>query len=189
MFIKYFIKTNFIYGLCALLFSLIGILSPIATEQNSPLSSATIEHISGHIIWGMMVGLLSFSIRTMFLSGSFALILDADHIINFFGVDAISRMGHSIPFAILIFFVMTVIYGKKKIILAAVSVAAVFSHISFDTLIGTGSFPLLIPFSNSFYDFDDSYWIAFQGIAGCIILCAWMINKKYYNQSKIIYKK
>ena len=113
MFIKYFFKTNFVYGLCAILFSLIGILSPIATEQNSPLSSATIEHIFGHIIWGMMVGILSFSIRTMFLSGSFALILDSDHIINFFGIDAISRMGHSIPFAILIFFIMIIIFGKR----------------------------------------------------------------------------
>ena len=100
-FLKYFLKSNIIYGLVAIGFSLIGILSPVVVPLNSPISSATIEHIVGHIVWGMMAGIISFSLRGAIIAGSFALILDADHLINFLEIEAISRMAHSIPFAVI----------------------------------------------------------------------------------------
>lgn len=137
-----------------------------------------------HIIWGMMIGILSFSLRGAILAGSFALILGADHFINFLEIDAISRMAHSISFAILSFAALPLIFGKKKLLVGAIGAAAVFSHISFDTIIGTGDFPLFVPFYNGNIIFDNWYWALFQLLAACIILCTWFIQTKYYKIDK-----
>ena len=181
---KYFLKTNMVYGLLAIAFSLIGILLPSVIPLNSPISSATIEHIVGHIIWGMMVGILSFSLRGAILAGSFAVILDADHLIQFLEIEAIPRMAHSVPFAILSFAALPLIFGKKKLLIGAIGAAAVFSHISFDTIIGTGDFPLFVPFYNNTIIFANWYGMLFQLLAACIILFTWFIQTKYYKIDK-----
>lgn len=183
-FLKYFLKTNIIYGLLAIGFSLIGILSPVVIPLNSPIASATIEHIVGHIIWGMMAGIISFSLRGAIIAGSFALILDADHLINFLEIEAISRMAHSIPFAALSLILLPLVFGRKKILIGTIGAAAVFSHISFDTLIGTGNFPLLVPFFNNNIVFENWYWILFQAFALGTILVGWLIQTKYYKITK-----
>ena len=132
----------------------------------------------------MMIGILSFSLRGAILAGSFALILDADHLIQFLEIEAIPRMAHSVPFAILSFAALPLIFGKKKLLVGAIGAAAVFSHISFDTIIGTGDFPLFVPFFNGNIIFDNWYWALFQLLAACIILCTWFIQTKYYKIDK-----
>ena len=64
------------------------------------VSGVTIEHILGHIFWGAVIGLGTLSIRYIVMGGSFAILLDADHLLQFLDIELVSRMSHSIPFAL-----------------------------------------------------------------------------------------
>lgn len=171
-------KEIFLYGTLSFLFSIIGIFLPFQSPSDNPLDSATIEHIVGHIFWGMMAAILTLKFRYIFLSGLFALILDADHFVSFFGIDVVIRMGHSIPFAVLAAFSMMLIFRKRDYLLGAIAFGAVFSHMSFDTLRGSGTFPIFTPFSEFVTNFNDLDWIILQLIAVGVIIAVKLISKK-----------
>jgi len=161
----FLIKTTILYGSLSTGFSLIGLFLPYATISENPLDSATVEHVFGHIIWGVIAGLASLSLRYVFLSGAFAIILDADHLVSFLGVDMVTRMDHSIPFAFVTLIVMMLVFGKKDYLLGAICFAAVFSHMSFDVFIDSSGFPILAPFSEEVVFFNQYEWIPIQLIA------------------------
>lgn len=171
------IKIIGVYGSLSLAFSLFGFILPYATHLHSPLDNATPQHIFGHILWGVIAGIVSFSLRYAILTGVFAIILDADHLVNFVGIEAVNRMGHSIPFAIMSAIIMIVIFGRKQYLLGAISFAAVFAHISFDIFIGLGHFPIFIPFSGNEINFQGLDWILFEGIGISIVLSCRLILK------------
>ena len=180
-FLTFIVKTSTAYGILAFSFSLIGILLPYSSSLGDPLSSATVEHIVGHIVWGMIAGIAAFSLRYFFLTGIFAIVLDFDHIIQFFGIEAVPRMGHSLPFALLSLILMMLIFNKKDYRLGAVSFAAVFSHMSFDTLINAGKFPIFVPFFQESVKFQNIDWVYLQLIAVIAILVATLFEKRNKN--------
>ena len=77
------------------------------------LKSASIEHVLGHIAFGMIVALPTLAYRYIIASGGFAILLDADHLIQFFGIENIARLGHGFIFAILVTILMMFLFGKK----------------------------------------------------------------------------
>jgi len=172
------IKTTLVYGFLAVGFSLIGLILPAALPLDDPLASATVEHIVGHIIWGMVAAFAALSFKHIFAGGLFALVLDADHLLNFFNIDMISRMGHSIPFALLAPIVMMLIFGRRDLLLGSISFAAVFSHLSLDTFLDDGVFPILAPFSDHIMSFEVTDWIIFQLVAISVVVVAKLIMGK-----------
>jgi len=175
---KFWFKVFLAYGLLSLSFSLIGIaldyFSDDVKKDNKTglkiLESATLEHVLGHIAFGMIVALPTLAYRYIVASGGFALLLDADHLIQFFGIENIARMGHSFIFAILIIVIMMFLFGKKDYFLGVISFAAILSHISFDILLGGGSsFPLFVPLSTSFLTFQQNDWVLVL-ISGMLIV-------------------
>ncbi|MGI0009999.1 MAG: hypothetical protein ACREAE_01200 [Nitrosopumilaceae archaeon] len=95
-------------------FSVIGTFLPEKQYLDSPLASLTVEHVLGHILFGAAAGAAGLSLRYLLVGGSFAIILDSDHLIHFIGIEAIPKMGHSIPFAIISVIGMMLIFGKKN---------------------------------------------------------------------------
>ena len=175
---KFWFKIFLAYGLLSLSFSLIGIvldyfLDDVEKDNKTGLKileSATLEHVLGHIAFGMIVALPTLAYRYIVASGGFALLLDADHLIQFFGIENIARMGHSFIFAILIIVIMMFLFGKKDYFLGVISFAAILSHISFDILLGGGSsFPLFVPLSTSFLTFQQNDWVLVL-ISGMLIV-------------------
>jgi hypothetical protein len=78
---------------------------------------------------------------------------------------------------------MMLLFGRKDLRLIAVSIAAVFSHMSFDTfLTGTTQFPVLAPFTSQFFTFSGVDWIIFQVLAVVIVITTSVIVKKNYNR-------
>ena len=60
----------------------------------------------------------------------------------------IPRMAHSITFGILIMIIIMIIFARKDLRLGGISIATIFSYISFDIFFGgTSKFPFLIPFN------------------------------------------
>jgi len=183
---SHLLKTTFVYALLAASFSLIGLILPWTLTPGDPFESATVEHIVGHIVWGMVAAFATLSFRYVFAGGLFALILDADHLVNFLNVDIVARMGHSISFALFAPIVMMLIFGRRDFLLGSISFAAVFSHMSFDTLLVAGHFPIFTPFSDLVTTFEGMDWIILQLIGiSVVILAKLVIDKERRTKKKL----
>jgi len=171
-------KTSVVYGAIAFSFSMIGLILPDAFLVGNPLevSGISFEHVFGHIIWGLAIGIVSFSFRYAILAGLFPIILDFDHWIQFLGIEMIPRMAHSITFGFIAMGIMMFIFGRKDLRLGAIAIAAVFSHISFDIfLTGTSDFPVFVPFVLDKFTFSGTDWIIFEFLAASLIFVASII--------------
>jgi len=186
--IKFFIKSCVIFSILSFGFSLTGFtFTDDSSIIGSPLivSSPTPEHIFGHVLFGMIAGAISLSLRYVFLSGALALLLDADHLLQFFDVEMIARMVHSLPFAIIIAVIMLYIFGKKDYRLAAISFSAIISHIAYDVLYvgqiypgSTSGFPLLSPFTVEIFRFQGLDWLYLEILAIVIVGIIAILSRK-----------
>ena len=186
--IKFFIKSCVIFTVLSFGFSLTGFLFPDESYiVGDPLivSNPTIEHIFGHIFFGMIAGAISLSLKYVFMGGAFALLVDADHLLQFLNVEMIGRMVHSVPFAIIIAVILLYVFGKKDYRLAAISFSAILSHIAFDIwFVGqifpgsTGGFPLFSPFTVEIIKFQGLDWLYLEILAIVIIGVIAILDRK-----------
>ena len=188
--IKFFIKSCVIFSILSFGFSLTGLLfpdDPSSSVIGSPLivSNPSLEHIFGHIFFGMIAGAISLSLRYVFLGGALALLLDADHLLQFLDVEMISRMIHSFPLAIIIAVIMLYVFGKKDYRLAAISFSAIISHIAFDTWLAgqihpgsTSGFPLLSPFTVEIFRFQGLDWLYLEILAIAVVGIIAILDRK-----------
>jgi len=178
---SFIIKASALYSVLAFSFSIIGVFLPGGYIVGNPfeVSSITIEHVVGHVIFGLMIGFFSFRVRYFVLAGLFPIILDSDHLIQFFSVEMIPRMAHSIPFGIIAAVTMMIILGKKDFLLGAIAFTAVISHISYDILLGgSTSFPFLVPFISGLIQFGGLDWVIFQVLAISIVITLSILVRK-----------
>ena len=192
--IKFFIKSCIIFSALSFGLSLTGILFQDESYIiGNPLivSNPSLEHILGHALFGMIAGAISLSLRYVFLTGAFAVLIDSDHLLQFFDIEMISRMVHSIPFALIIALIMLFIFGKRDYRLASISFAAIISHIAFDVFLAqqifpdsTSGFPLFSPFTVEFIQLGGLDWLYLQivaiGIVGIIAIVNHKISIKNY---------
>ncbi len=177
----FIIKTSTLYGVLATVFSLIGLFLPWAYLTGNPLevSGISVEHVLGHIVLGLMIGLVTFKLKYFLIGGIFSIILDADHLIQFLGIEVVPRMAHSISFGLIAIFVMMIIFGKRDYLLGAISFAAVLSHISYDILLsGTSEFPFFTPFTSEVTIFQGYDWILMEIVAVMLVGISVLISKR-----------
>jgi len=178
-------KATLVYGSLATTFSILGIILPERVYLDNPIvGGLDVEHILGHIFWGLMIGAISLSLRYFLLAGSFTIIIDADHLIQFLDIEAIGRMGHSIPFGFVSVIVLMIIFGRRDYLLGSTVFAAMLAHISFDTLTGSGNFPLFVPFFDDLVRFPDSFWFVFLLVGIGLVL-----STKIFTRSQKYKKK
>ena len=174
----FIVKTCSVYGAIAFLFSVLGLILPNAFIVGNPLqvSGVSFEHVFGHILWGLAIGIASFSFRYAIISGLFPIILDFDHWLQFLGIEMIPRMAHSITFGIIAVVIMMLIFDKKDLRLGANAIAAVFSHMSFDIFLGGSTkFPIFVPFTSENITFSGYDWIFFEFLSIAVIFVASII--------------
>ena len=187
--IKFILKNSIIFGVISFGFSIIGGLFPSSEHTvviGSPLlvSGITIEHIIGHIFWGAVIGLGTLSIRYIILGGSFAILLDADHLLQFLDIELVSRMSHSIPFAIIAAVVFFIILRGKDLRIAAVVFGAVLSHIAFDVFLAdmtfgkSTTFPLFSPFMLDRIELVGLDWLWIEIIGVFVVVVTSYLFKK-----------
>ena len=187
--IKFFIKSSIIFSALSFSLSLTGILFQSESHIiGNPLiiSNPSFEHIFGHILFGMIAGAISLSLRYVFLTGAFAILLDADHLLQFFNIEMIGRMVHSIPFAIIIAVIMLFVFGKRDYRLASISFAAIISHIAFDVWLAqqtfpnsTSGFPLFSPFTIEIIQLGGLDWLYLEIVAIGIVGIIAILNHKF----------
>ena len=127
----FIVKTCSVYGVIAFLFSILGLILPGAFVIGNPLevSGVSTEHIIGHIMWGLVAGIVSFSFRYVIISGLFPIILDFDHWLQFLGIEMIPRMAHSITFGIIAVAIMMLIFDKKDLSRCNCYRCSIFSYV------------------------------------------------------------
>ena len=182
--VKFILKNSIIFASLSFTFSIIGTMFPESPNTwivGNPLedvigSGIGIQHIIGHILWGSIIGLGTLSIRYIILGGGFALLLDADHLLQFLDIEMVVRMSHSIPFAIIGVIVFYFISRGKELKTCAVAFAAVLSHIAFDIFLSDiafngdhSAFPLLSPFLLDGFTFKGYDWFIFE-VTGVLIV-------------------
>ena len=186
--IKFFVKACIIFSILSLGFSLTGFLFPDDSHIiGNPLlvSTISLEHVIGHILFGMIAGAISLSLRYVFLTGAFAILVDADHLLQFLDIEMIGRMVHSIPFAIIIGIIMLYVFGKKDYRLAAISFSAIISHIAFDIWFagqifpdGNSGFPLFSPFTVEIIKLQGLDWLYLEILAIAIVGIIAILNHR-----------
>ena len=186
--IKFFIKSCVIFSVLSFIFSLTGLLftdDSYIIGNPFVVSTPTLEHVFGHVAFGVIAGAISLSLRYVFLSGALALLVDADHLLQFLDLEMISRMAHSLPFAIIIAVIMLYIIGKKDYRLAAISFSAIISHIAFDIWFhgqiypgSTSGFPLLSPFTVEIFQFQGLDWLYLEILAIAIVGIIAILDRK-----------
>ncbi len=156
---------------CALsaAFSFVGVFLAEKGPLANPVGGITLHEISGHMLFGLVVGIVTLSLRYTIIAGVFAVLIDSDHLIGLTHIDALGRMSHSISFAVIALVTMMILFGKKDFKLGAIAFAAVFSHISFDIFAGDPKFPIFTPWYNQMISFPHTYWLYFEIIAIIII--------------------
>ena len=190
--LKFILKNSIIFAIVSFGFSAIGAFFPESEFTfviGNPLvvSSVTYEHVLGHVFWGAIIGLGTLSIRYIILGGSFAIFLDSDHLLQFLDIELVSRMSHSIPFAVIATIVFFVITRGKDIRICAVAFGAVLSHIAFDIFLADvvfssdTNFPLFSPFTFETVSFQGLDWLGIQ-IFGVSIVA---ITSYFYKRKEI----
>ena len=177
----FIVKTSTLYGILAAVFSLVGLSLSSTYLVGNPLevSGISVEHVIGHIVLGLMIGLVTFRLKYFLIGGIFSIILDTDHLIQFFGIEVVPRMAHSISFGLIAIFVMMIIFGKRDYLLGAISFAAVLSHISYDILLhGTSEFPFFTPFTSEVTIFQGYDWILMEIVAVMLVGISVLISKR-----------
>ena len=187
--IKFILQNSIIFGVISFGFSIIGGLFPSSEHTfviGNPflVSEVTIEHILGHIFWGAVIGLGTLSIRYVILGGSFAILLDADHLLQFLDIELVSRMSHSIPFAIIAAVVFFIILRGKDLRIIAVVFGAILSHIAFDIFLAdvgfnsSTTFPLFSPFILDRIEFAGLDWLGVEIIGVAIVAVVSYLAKR-----------
>ena len=171
--LKFILKNSIIFALVSFGFSMIGAFFPeseftIVIGNPLVVSSVTYEHVLGHVFWGAIIGLGTLSIRYIIIGGSFAIFLDSDHLLQFLDIELVSRMSHSIPFAVIATIVFFVITRGKDIRICVVAFGAVLSHIAFDIFLADVAFssdtkfPLFSPFTFETVSLQGLDWLGIQ---------------------------
>ena len=187
--VRKFIIRLVIFTLISFSFSTIGLgfeEHPQSRIIGNPfeVSAISVQHVLGHIFWGMIAGLLSLRLNYIFLCGGFAILLDADHLLQFLDIEMISRMSHSIPFAIIVGFIMLAISKFRDYRLAVISFSAIISHLAFDIWLAQQSgwnstqFPLFSPFSADMIALSGYSWLFLEIFALSVVGIVVFINRK-----------
>ncbi len=191
---QFILKSIILYAALSAAFSIPGLfptlehLLPKSYVIGNPLeaSGISVEHVVGHVVLGMIVGLASMRIRYVAIAGLFPIALDADHLIQFLNLEAVPRMSHSVLFGLISVPLMMFFVGKKDYLLGAVSFSAVLAHVSFDILLGgTTSFPFFIPVINKMVSFQGHDWITFLLIAVTVVGITRIVTKNRTVEHKL----
>src|SRR5215467_5685222 len=91
-------------GALAFLYSFFGLVEHVANTYNfqfQPFQVPSVQEIGGHFLFGYAAALPSRSIKIAVMTGLMALTIDFDHLLSAVGLGNVTRLAHSIPFAIM----------------------------------------------------------------------------------------
>jgi hypothetical protein len=175
------------YGLLAFAFSFIGFVAqqPTVHFHEYSLPEAFVE-VGGHFFFGAVAAAPFWRLDVSLVSGAFAVVIDADHLLGALNLSVSSRPDHSVAFVLAGTLILWLAAGRMKslriggnrYVLPALVPVSVLSHVSYDILAsytifaGRGfSFPIYIPLDYSLIPFPVWAWVPFEA-AGLLLAFA-----------------
>ena len=104
-----------VFGALAFLYSFFGLVEHVANTYNfqfQPFQVPSVQEIGGHFLFGYAAALPSRSIKVAVMTGLMALTIDFDHLLSAVGLGNVTRLAHSIPFAIMSCILMGVFVSR-----------------------------------------------------------------------------
>ena len=185
----FIIKVSLVYCAVSAIFSLVSIMYPDKYPQINPITHGSLNagEIGGHFLWGLVAGAATLRIRYALLGGTFATLIDSDHLIGLLQVEGLPRMSHSISFAVISVIVLMSVFGKRDYLLGTIAATSVLTHVSYDILNDQSGFPLFTPLLNRMITFPTMDWIFFE-IAAVVIIAvvSFFVRRKGLAEKQII---
>ncbi len=176
----FYVGLSFVYSLIGFIHIEVG----VHYHEYSP--TKLIIEVTGHFLFGFIASLPLLDFDLSLLTGSLAILIDADHIMDALGFDVSGRPDHSFLYIIVSAAILVYLARRlgirKKVLIKILFVAPItlFSHLAYDIFASTGTnFPLLIPFSFQEVYFDISFWIVFESIAFLIAILGYLAVKRW----------
>jgi membrane-bound metal-dependent hydrolase YbcI (DUF457 family) len=179
------------YSYLSFAYSFIGFLhmQPSDHYHEYSLSKLAIE-VFGHFAFGGAAAIPLLDLDLILLTGSLAILIDADHILGAWDFNVSGRPDHSFLYAIVSTIVLVFLAKKlgtrpeKVAKIAFIGTVTLFAHIAYDLFAGSGSsFQLLIPFSFQSFTLQYIDWVPFEGLALVIAGLGYVVSRR------IIYPK
>jgi hypothetical protein len=158
-----------VYALLSFGWSLFGFLATPAPSAVYEYTNASFAvEVGGHILFGLVAGAFTRSLRLTLLFGVEAIAIDVDHIVSTAGFQVVSRLAHSVFFLLAAAALLGFATGggrRFNLPVFLVTAGAVLAHLSYDAFAGDGVFPLLSPFGFGFFAFPSVSWVPFEALA------------------------
>jgi LexA-binding, inner membrane-associated putative hydrolase len=93
-----------VFGALAFLYSFFGLVQHVGNTYNFQFhffQVPPVQEIGGHFLFGYAAALLSRNVKIGVIAGLMALTIDFDHLLSAVGLGNVTRLAHSIPFAIM----------------------------------------------------------------------------------------
>jgi LexA-binding, inner membrane-associated putative hydrolase len=168
------IGVSFVFCALSAVFSFAGMFLQPKIILVNPITSGSlnVKEVVGHFIWGLAAGTATLRLKYVLLGGTFAVLIDSDHLVNLLQVEGLPRMSHSIVFATISAIAMMAIFGRRDYILGMIAATSVLTHMSYDIFNDQYGFPLFTPFLNRLISFPTYDWIFFEVMAVLTIAIA-----------------
>jgi len=183
--LRWALKASIFYGALALSWSVIGIAFTQRLEilPEYPGSFLVFE-IGGHLLFGLAAGIATRRKDLALLLVSESALIDSDHLLSVLVLPILDRTAHSFAFITLASIVLAYAISRKgrpagAIIL--VTVASWLAHLSFDTFLSNGNFPLFFPFTAEICSFPFEASLLFESSAILLGIAAGMIALRHTN--------
>lgn len=175
------VRIVLLYGAFALGFSFVGYVAlPPAIHFHEYSFPEAILEVGGHFAFGAIAALPLRDVESSLVCGSFAVVIDADHLLAALNLSISSRPDHSIAFAVIATSFIWALarkrpafrMGMSALRIAAIVPASLLAHLSYDVLAAYVifqsrgfSFPLLAPFDFTLIGFPFWLWFPLEAIA------------------------
>jgi len=163
------------FALFAFAYSFVGFLHPQSIHLHDYSIPGAFVEVGGHILFGLLVAVPFLDLRLLLLSGSFAVLVDSDHILGALNLPVASRPDHSIVFILASSVFVYALSRRARLDrqtsakVVTLAPAALLSHLSYDVLAAVGifggagyAFPLLAPYSFAPITMPAYSWVVFE---------------------------
>jgi hypothetical protein len=106
-----------VFGALAFLYSFFGLVQNVGNTYDFQFhffQVPPVQEIGGHFLFGYAAALLSRNVKIGVMAGLMALTIDFDHLLSAVGLGNVTRLAHSIPFAIMSCILMGVFASSFK---------------------------------------------------------------------------
>jgi hypothetical protein len=185
--VKWIAKLAIVYAVASLLWSTVGFLTAQRLPYEAEYSGQfLVTEVGGHVLFGLAAGAMTRKPSLALLTAAEAALIDADHLLSIFVAPVLDRTAHSFFFlaaACLLLGYVARNGNRLNYPVMGATLAAFFAHLSYDTFLSNGKFPLFTPLDFAVYTLPGYSWVLFETAAVAVGLVVGALAKRENGRS------